>query len=57
VFAVTATVTYEFSGQFYGPASGGKIRAAGTLRETAVDESGKTFECTSNGQTWEAAHS
>jgi hypothetical protein len=57
VFAVTATVTYEFSGQFYGPGSGGKVRVAGTLRETAVDESGKTFECTSNGQTWEATHS
>ncbi len=57
VFAVTATVTYEFSGQFHGPGSGGKVRVAGTLRETAVDESGKTFECTSNGQTWEATHS
>ncbi len=57
VFAVTAIVTYEFSGQFYGPGSGGKVRVAGTLRETAVDESGKTFECTSNGQAWEAAHS
>jgi len=57
VFALTAAVTYEFSGQFHGPGSGGKVRVAGTLRETAVDESGKTFECTSNGQTWEATHS
>ena len=57
VFALAATVTYEFSGQFHGPGSGGKVRVAGTLRETAVDESGKTFECTSNGQTWEATHS
>ena len=54
VFGVTATVTYEFSGQFHGTGSGGKIRVAGTLRETAVDESGKTFACTSNGQAWEA---
>ena len=57
VFALTAAVTHEFSGQFHGPGSGGKVRVAGTLRETAVDESGKTFECTSNGQTWEATHS
>jgi hypothetical protein len=54
VFGVTATVTYEFSGQFHGTGSGGKVRVAGTLRETAVDKSGKTFECTSNGQAWEA---
>ena len=52
-----AKFKYTFSGQFYGPGSGGKVRVAGTLRETAVDESGKTFECTSNGQTWEATHS
>ena len=57
VFGVTATVTYEFSGQFHGTGSGGKVRVAGTLREKAVDESGKTFECTSNGQSWEAKHS
>ncbi len=57
VFGVIATVTYEFSGQFHGTGSGGEGRVAGTLREKAVDESGKTFECTSNGQSWEAKHS
>jgi hypothetical protein len=52
-----AKFTYTFRGNYQGADSSGAARAAGTFRETMTFNDGTARTCTSNTQSWTAAHS
>jgi hypothetical protein len=52
-----AKFTYTFRGNFHGVNPSGAARAAGTFRETMTFTDSTKRTCTSNTQSWTAAHS